>query len=170
MSAGDALLAFLSRQDILLLFLLVGTGAIAGRVRLGSIELGAAAVLFIGMALSALGESRGYRIVVPEAFGTLGLVLFTFSVGNMSGASFFASLRREYGAILTTVAILVGAALVAVVVGRLLGLGSASVAGSFAGAGQSYIGEATQANVAPPAADCGSKNPATCLRFCDLKD
>lgn len=134
MNAADTLLAFLSRQDILLLFLLVGTGAIAGRVRLGSIELGAAAVLFIGMALSALGESRGHRIVVPEAFGTLGLVLFTFSVGNMSGASFFASLRREYGAILATVAILIGAALIAVVGGRLLGLGSSSVAGSFAGA------------------------------------
>jgi len=104
MSLGDTLLAFLSRQDILLLFLLVGTGAIVGRVRLGGVELGAAAVLFIGMALSALGESRGHRLVVPEAFGTLGLVLFTFSVGIMSGAAFFASIRRDLGVIARTVA------------------------------------------------------------------
>ena len=93
MNSLDVTLAFLARQDILLLFLLLGTGAVIGRVRLGSVELGAAAVLFLGMALSAFGVARGYRIVVPEAFGTLGLVLFTFSVGNMSGPAFFASLR-----------------------------------------------------------------------------
>ena len=115
MNSLDVTLAFLARQDILLLFLLLGTGAVIGRVRLGSVELGAAAVLFLGMALSAFGVSRGYRIVVPEAFGTLGLVLFTFSVGNMSGPAFFASLRRGFGPILATIAVLVGGALVAVV-------------------------------------------------------
>lgn len=134
MSPVDATLAFLARQDILLLFLLLGTGAIIGRVRFGGVELGAAAVLFLAMALSALGESRGHHIVVPEAFGTLGLVLFTFSVGIMSGPAFFASLRRGYGPIIATVAILIAGAIVAVVVGRLLGLGSGVVAGSFAGA------------------------------------
>ena len=134
MNSLDVTLAFLARQDILLLFLLLGTGAVIGRVQLGSVELGAAAVLFLAMAVSAFGESRGYRIVVPEAFGTLGLVLFTFSVGNMSGPAFFASLRRGFGPILATVAVLIAGALVAVAVGRLLGLGSAVVAGSFAGA------------------------------------
>jgi putative transport protein len=134
MSLGDTLLAFLSRQDILLLFLLVGTGAIVGRVRLGGVELGAAAVLFIGMALSALGESRGHRLVVPEAFGTLGLVLFTFSVGIMSGAAFFASIRRDLRLVAATVAILIAAAVLAVAVGHLLGLPGATVAGSYTGA------------------------------------
>jgi putative transport protein len=134
MSPLDTVLAFLARQDILLLFLLLGTGTIVGRVRFGGVELGAAAVLFLGMALSTLGQSRGYRIVVPEALGTLGLVLFTFSVGIMSGPAFFSSLRRGVGPILATVAILVAGALVAVVAGRLLGLDSAIVAGSFAGA------------------------------------
>ena len=134
MSPLDVTLAFLARQDILLLFLLLGTGAIIGRVRLGGVELGAAAVLFLGMALSALGASRGHRIVVPEAFGTLGLVLFTFSVGNMSGPAFFASLRRGFGPIASTVAVLIVGAFVAVAVGRLLGLDGHVVAGSFAGA------------------------------------
>lgn len=46
MSLLETTLAFLARQDILLRFL--------------------------AMALSALGESRGHHIVVPEAFGTLG--------------------------------------------------------------------------------------------------
>jgi putative transport protein len=134
MNSLDVTLAFLARQDILLLFLLLGTGAVIGRVRLGSVELGAAAVLFLGMALSAFGVSRGYRVVVPEAFGTLGLVLFTFSVGNLSGPAFFASLRRGFGPILATVLVLLGGALVAVVVGRLLGLDGPVVAGGFAGA------------------------------------
>jgi len=134
MNSLNVTLAFLARQDILLLFMLLGTGAIIGRVRLGGVELGAAAVLFLAMGLSALGVSRGYRIVVPEAIGTLGLVLFTFSVGNMSGPAFFASLRRGFGPILATVAVLIAGALIAVVGGRLLGLGSAVVAGSFAGA------------------------------------
>ena len=134
MNPLDTVLAFLARQDILLLFLLLGTGTIVGRVRLGGVELGAAAVLFLAMALSTLGESRGYHVVVPEAFGTLGLVLFTFSVGIMSGPAFFSSLRRGAGPILATVAVLIAAALVAVAGGRLLGLDSAVVAGSFAGA------------------------------------
>lgn len=134
MNSLNVTLAFLARQDILLLFMLLGTGAIIGRVRLGGVELGAAAVLFLAMGLSALGVSRGYRIVVPEAIGTLGLVLFTFSVGNMSGPAFFASLRRGFGPILATLAVLIGAALVAIVGGRLLGLDGPVVAGSFAGA------------------------------------
>lgn len=134
MSLVETTLAFLARQDILLLFLLLGTGAIVGRIRFGGVELGAAAVLFLAMALSALGESRGHHIVVPEAFGTLGLVLFTFSVGIMSGPAFFASLRRGLGPIVATIAILIASAVVAVVGGRLLGLGSGAIAGSFAGA------------------------------------
>ena len=130
----DVALEFLARQDLLLLFLLLGTGALIGRIRFGGVELGAAAVLFLGMATSFFAATRGYRLVVPDALGTLGLVLFTFSVGNMSGPAFFASLRRGSGPILATVGMLVVGALIAVVGGRLLGLSEAVVAGSFAGA------------------------------------
>ena len=134
MDTLDAALDFLARQDLLLLFLLLGTGALIGRIRFGGVELGAAAVLFLGMATSFFAATRGYRLVVPEALGTLGLVLFTFSVGNMSGPAFFASLRTGYGPIVATVGVLIVAALIAVVGGHLLGLSSAVVAGSFAGA------------------------------------
>ena len=134
MDTLDVALEFLARQDLLLLFLLLGTGALIGRIRFGGVELGAAAVLFLGMATSFLAATRGYRLVVPEALGTLGLVLFTFSVGNMSGPAFFASLRAGYGPILATVGVLVVGALIAVAGGHLLGLSGAVVAGSFAGA------------------------------------
>ena len=76
MDTLDAALEFLARQDLLLLFLLLGTGALIGRIRFGGVELGAAAVLFLGMATVFLAATRGYRLVVPEALGTLGLVLF----------------------------------------------------------------------------------------------
>lgn len=134
MDTLDAAFEFLARQHLLLLFLLLGTGALIGRIRFGGVELGAAAVLLLGIATSFFAATRGYRLVVPEALGTLGLVLFTFSVGNMSGPAFFASLRHGYGPILATVGVLVVGALIAVVGGRLLGLSEAVVAGSFAGA------------------------------------
>jgi F0F1-type ATP synthase assembly protein I len=54
-----------------LLFLLLGTGALIGRIRFGGVELGAAAVLFLGMATSFFAATRGYRLVVPEAPGTV---------------------------------------------------------------------------------------------------
>jgi putative transport protein len=127
-------LEFLAQQDILLLFLLVGLGTALGHLRLSGISLGAAAVLFLAIALSALGQAHGHKLVVPEALGILGLTLFTFSVGVISGPGFFASLRRGLGPILAMVGVLLAGALVAVVVGRLLGLDDRLIAGSFAGA------------------------------------
>ncbi|MBK1714913.1 aspartate:alanine exchanger family transporter [Rubrivivax gelatinosus] len=130
----DTAFVYLARQEILLLFLLVGVGTLVGRVRLAGVSLGAAAVLFVAIALSAWGQSRGHHLVVPEALGTLGLTLFTFAIGVMSGPGFFASLRRGVWPILATVGVLSTAALVAVLAGRLLGLDPALVAGTFAGA------------------------------------
>jgi putative transport protein len=74
------------------------------------------------------------HLEVAETLGTLGLTLFTFTVGVMSGATFFTSLRRSLGPVLSMVGITALAALVAVGVGRLLGLDAATVAGAFAGA------------------------------------
>lgn len=130
----DVVLAYLARQEILLLFLLVGFGALAGHFKIAGVSLGAAAVLFLAIAASAGAKSRGHEFVVPEALGTLGLTLFTFAIGVMSGPGFFASLRRGIWPILATVGVLTTAALVAVLGGRLLGLDPALVAGAFAGA------------------------------------
>jgi putative transport protein len=130
----DLVLTFLAAQPILLLFVLVGIGSLLGRVQVNGVGLGAAAVLFLAIGLSAFGASRGISMEVPETLGTLGLTLFTFTVGVMSGATFFASLRRSLGPILAMVGVTLLAALVAVGLGRLLGLDAATVSGAFAGA------------------------------------
>lgn len=130
----DAVLQFLAAQPILLLFVLVGLGSLLGRVKVRGVGLGAAAVLFLAIGLGAYGSTRGVVLEVPETIGTLGLTLFTFTVGVVSGATFFASLRRNLGPIVAMVVVLVLAAVVAVGLGRLLGLDSATVAGAFAGA------------------------------------
>ncbi|MCK7495849.1 MAG: transporter [Comamonadaceae bacterium] len=130
----DTVLEFLSQQEMLLLVLLVGVGALLGSIRVAGVSLGAAAVLFVAIGLAAAGDARGHTLAVPEALGTLGLLLFTFSIGVMSGPGFFASLRSGLKPIVATVVLLCAAALVAVLGGRLLGLEPALVAGTFAGA------------------------------------
>ena len=129
-----AVLELLAAQPILLVFGLVGAGAALGHVKVRGVGLGAAAVLFLALGVGALGAANDVDLHVPEAFGVLGLTLFTFTVGIVSGASFFASLRRSLGLVAAMVGVLGLGALVAVGVGRLLALDPATVAGGFAGA------------------------------------
>ena len=128
------LLELLAAQPVLLLFALVGAGAALGHVKVRGIGLGAAAVLFLALAAGALGAAYEVELHVPEVYGTLGLTLFTFTVGIVSGASFFASLRKSLGLVAAMVGVLGIGGLVAVLLGRLLGLDAATVAGAFAGA------------------------------------
>ena len=127
-------LTFLAGQPILLLFIVVGLGSAIGRLQLRGVGLGAAAVLFLSIGLSAWAAHYGIDMQITEALGTLGLTLFTFTVGIVSGATFFASLRRSLGPILSMVGVLVVGALVAVGMGRVLDLDAPTVAGAFAGA------------------------------------
>lgn len=130
----DAVLSLFAEQPVLLLVLLVGIGAAIGHVQVRGIGLGAAAVLFCALLLGALGASRNIELEVPHAFGTLGLTLFTFTVGIVSGAEFFASLRRSLKVIAWMIAVVTAGAGVAVGLGRLLDLSTATIAGTFAGA------------------------------------
>lgn len=127
-------LTYLAGQPLLLLFALVGLGSAIGRVRVRGVGLGAAAVLFLAMGMSAWAATYEVDLVVPEAIGTLGLTLFTFTVGIVSGATFFASLRRSLGPILAMVGVIAIGAGAAFAMGELLGLDTAVVAGAFAGA------------------------------------
>ena len=53
------LLAHLAKNPVLVLFLLVGTGMLVGHVKARGVSLGAAAVLFLGIALAAWGAAAG---------------------------------------------------------------------------------------------------------------
>ena len=125
---------FLAQQPVLLLFIVIGVGSAVGHVKVRGVGLSAAAVLFLAIALSAWASSYGVDLEITEALGTLGLALFTFCVGLVSGATFFSSLRRSLGPILAMAGVLAASGGVAVVVGGLLGLDRAVVAGAWAGA------------------------------------
>ncbi|HRW19052.1 MAG TPA: transporter, partial [Dermatophilaceae bacterium] len=124
------LLHLLAAQPVLLLAVLLGLGSLLGSARFHGIHLGPAAVLFGAIAVSGVGTAYGVPLQVPEVVGTLGLVLFTYTVGILSGPNFFASLRRGWTAMLAVVGVLVAAGATAVVVGRVLGLSSGVVAGT----------------------------------------
>ncbi len=124
----------LAGQPLLLLALLLLVGSVLGRVRLGTVEIGPAGVLFAAIAVSAIGVANGVKLQVPENVGTLGLVLFTYTIGVIAGPSFFASLRRGWPVMLSVVATISVVAVAAVLVGRALGLTMSVVAGAFAGA------------------------------------
>ncbi|MBO0900656.1 transporter [Cellulomonas sp. zg-ZUI222] len=125
---------FLAQQPVLLLFVVIGVGSAVGHIRVRGVGLGAAAVLFLAIGLSAWAASYGVDLEITEALGTLGLCLFTFCVGLVSGATFFSSLRRSLAPILAVAGVLVASAAVATGVGSVLGLDRAVVAGAWAGA------------------------------------
>ncbi|MBK8757208.1 MAG: transporter [Actinomycetales bacterium] len=127
-------LALLAAQPILLLALLLGVGSLLGSFRYKGVHLGPAAVLFTAIAVSSLGTAYEVKLQIPEVVGTLGLVLFTYTVGLLSGPNFFASLKRGWIAMVAVMGAFIAAAIAAVGIGKLLGLPMPVIAGSFAGA------------------------------------
>jgi len=125
------MLELLVTQPLLLLFVVLAVGYAAGRVMIGGVQLGMAAVLFAGLAAGTLDS----RLQLPEFVRSFGLVIFVYSIGISSGPGFFASLRRR-GLRNTawTVSLLAIATGIAVLLERVLGLPSAMTAGLFCGA------------------------------------
>jgi len=135
----QAVVNFLMSQPVLLVFLLVGLGSVLGDLNIKGVGLSAAAVLFAAIAFSATATSMDLSLDPTQAhqidvLGAFGLALFTFTVGVMSGANFFASLTAGWRPILATVGLFVGCAGIAYGGGQLLGLSGAMSAGTFAGA------------------------------------
>lgn len=85
------MLRILQENPLLLLFTVAALGYPLGRVKVAGTSLGIAAVLFVGLAAGALHPA----LKLPELVMQLGLVLFVYTIGLASGASFFASLRRK---------------------------------------------------------------------------
>lgn len=94
----------LAEQSLLLLFFVATIGYLVGKIQFKGIQLGVAAILFVGIALSALNP----RYTLPAAYGSLGLVIFVYSIGIASGPSFFASLKnggkRNNGIVIAAIA------------------------------------------------------------------
>jgi putative transport protein len=124
----------LADEPVLLLTFLLALGAGLGRVRVLRVPIGPAAVLFGAIAVSALGTAQDHPLQLPEEVGTLGLVMFTYTVGVISGPTFFGSLHTGWKLMAAVAVVLASVAGVAVALGRALGLTSSVIAGSFAGA------------------------------------
>lgn len=131
---ATTVLAHFAHNPVLVLFLLVGVGMLLGHIKVKRVSLGAAAVLFSGIALAAWGISSGKVVEVPQHLGTLGLAIFTFAIGIQSGPNFFHVLRTAAGPLAIMLLVLIVGALVGVGLGHALGMEPALVAGIFAGA------------------------------------
>ena len=129
-AAKELLSSLFHESTLLLLFTVSSIGFLAGRIRFSGFSLGVAAVLFVGLGVGALDP----ELRLPEIVQQLGLAIFVYTIGIGSGASFFAALRRRG---LRDLAIVSGsislAALLAVAIGRVLGLDAPSIAGLFSG-------------------------------------
>jgi len=121
----------LAGNAILLLFTVIGLGFLLGNIKIYGFNLGVAAVLFVGMAFSALDG----RLVLPDHIYVIGLVLFVYAIGLQSGAGFFSSFRKR-GLKLNVVAVVIlcAGAAAAVVMKSVMGLSAPSIAGLFCGA------------------------------------
>src|SRR5262245_40509472 len=124
------MLQLLADNPLLLLVLIATIGAAVGRIKVGGVSLGIAAVLFVGLFFGALDP----RLKLPDPYYLLGLVIFVYTIGLSSGPAFVASLRRQglRDNLLCVGMLVFGAALLAALQ-RPLGLEPALVAGMYAG-------------------------------------
>ena len=128
------LLHHLAENSVLVLFLLIGLGMLVGRAKVKGVSLGAAAVLFAGIALAAAGVSKGVIVEVPAPLGTLGLAIFTFAIGIQSGPNFFHVIRNAVGPLALMLMMFIIAAFAGLGIGRALGMSAPMIAGTYAGA------------------------------------
>lgn len=128
-----AVFEFLAAQPVIVLFALIGLGAAVGRVRVAGVSLGAVAVLFAAIGVTAWGVSQGVVIAIPPPIGDAGLVLFAFCTGIIAGPGFFNALRTAYPLMLVVAALLLVGAAIAFFLGTALGVPPLTIAGSFAG-------------------------------------
>lgn len=81
----------LASSPLLLLFVVIGIGYPIGQIKVAGVSLGVSAVLFAGIIIGAFDQ----RLKVPTDFYELGLVLFVYTIGISSGATFFSSLQKR---------------------------------------------------------------------------
>lgn len=119
----------LLHEGYFVVFLIVAAGIVLGNLRVRGFSLDVSAVIFAALVFGHFG------FTVPADFQKLGLILFIYTVGLQAGPGFFESFRR-YGRqlIVLTVAMVATAAVLTVVLARVLGIDSTLAVGLFAGA------------------------------------
>lgn len=110
------------------LFAVIALGLLVGRLEIAKLSLGSSGVIFSALLMGHLGYG------VPAGVGSLGLVLFIYSVGIGAGPSFFSSFARSgvQLAKLTLLVVLIAVVTVAVA-SSIAGIPLELAAGIFAG-------------------------------------
>jgi len=126
-----SIIDILAANPMLLLFAVIGLGYLIGNVKVFGFKLGVAAVLFVGIAFGTID----HRLSLPDHIYILGLILFVYALGLQAGPGFFASFhKRGIRFSVISVVLLSSGALVAILMGKLMGLNAPSIAGLFCGA------------------------------------
>ena len=126
--AGDA-----AGQALLVIGLVIVLGMALGNIKILSIHLGVAGVLFIGLVFGHFGVNVDPTMM--EFARDLGLILFVYSIGQEVGPGFLASLRKRGLALnLLAAGIVVSGSLIALLVHRVGGVPMPAAAGLYSGA------------------------------------
>ncbi len=80
-------------QSLVILLLTISCGIFIGRIHIGKVSLGIAAVMFSGLLFGHLGYSLDTKSL--KFLRELGLILFVYAIGIQVGPSFFSSLKKE---------------------------------------------------------------------------
>lgn len=86
--------------DYFALFLIICIGFIIGNIKIKGISLDISAIIFVALFFGHLG------IKLPEILGTIGLILFIYTIGIQAGAGFFDSFK-EHGRKLVVLSLVV---------------------------------------------------------------
>ncbi|MBY0426946.1 MAG: hypothetical protein K2Q22_15025, partial [Cytophagales bacterium] len=121
---------FLVNNPLLLLFLVLAIGYPIGQVKWQGVNLGVAAILFVGLAFGSLHPD----LKLPEIIYQLGLLLFVYTVGIANGESFNTSFKRHgFRDNLFTLSVLVFLFFATIVLAQIFGLKSTYATGLFVG-------------------------------------
>lgn len=80
-------------QSLIVLLIAISVGFFVGRIKIGSISLGVAAVMFVGLFLGHFGYRMDESILVFVR--DFGLILFVYGIGIQVGPSFFSSFKKD---------------------------------------------------------------------------
>jgi putative transport protein len=118
-------------NPLLTLFFCIGVGVAFGMIKFGPVSFGPAGALFAGLALSAIEPD----VALNPLLSSIGLCVFCYMVGLAAGPSFLTAIRTSYQPLLVALTAILAMAASGLLVGRLLGVDTAYVAGAYAGAG-----------------------------------
>lgn len=95
-------------QPYVALFVIICLGFIIGNIKVAGISLDISAIIFVALLFGHLG------VTMPPIIGTLGLVLFIYTIGMQAGPGFFDSFKKQGRTlVLLTTIVIVSASLIA---------------------------------------------------------